>query len=130
MDLLMKKPKKSEIFIVDDNEIFGKLVLEGFRDNPFRANLRYFSHVESALAQIMISSPKLLFIDQFLGHTKGTEIIPLIQKYTTNCRIILISSGINFGKEISGEESIEFIKKDNNFLYFMKKYIADSNLNV
>lgn len=67
-----------EIFVVDDDEIFGKFMLKMFRNQGYEA--KHFKTALEFLARLRYQVPKLIVLDVYMSWINGIDLAKAIRK--------------------------------------------------
>jgi DNA-binding NtrC family response regulator len=109
----LSKMGKSKIFIVEDDLFYSKLIQHKISMDP-DFEVRIFNSGQSLLDNLH-ENPQVISLDHSLPDYTGLELLPIIQKYSPNSQVIVLSAqnDVHTALKLMKAGAYDYLIKDN-----------------
>ena len=98
-------------FIIDDEPDAGHLLKDLLAEHPFFTIKNVFTDPISALDQIILEQPPVIFLDIEMPGLNGVEILEKLNLFSPNTRVVFVSAYKKYALEALQKSAFDFIAK-------------------
>ena len=107
---------KEDIWFVDDDRLFWKVVKRMVSQSPYEKRVKLFDDGDLAIFEIMkrakegAALPKLIFLDLSMRYLQGWETLNLLKEFEAETKVIIISANLSEEDKARSEREISVVQ--------------------